>query len=105
MMESGEISVEEVVRLREASGNIESEGFSEWLGWYSKLDLCVYIVKNAYACINTTFADWIDTADPDKEKEKEIENGEVESYKQSPAIIEIDSQPSIKFCFRFYPLH
>ncbi|MBA0779546.1 hypothetical protein Gotri_003793 [Gossypium trilobum] len=91
MMESGEISVEEVVRLREASGNIESEGFSEWL--------------NAYACTNTTFADWIDTADPEKEKEKEIENGEVESYKQSPAIIEIDSQPSIKFCFRFYPLH
>ena len=30
VMESGGIGVEEVVRLREASGNIESEGFSDW---------------------------------------------------------------------------
>ena len=29
-MESGGIGVAEVVRLREASGNIESEGFSDW---------------------------------------------------------------------------
>lgn len=39
-----------------------------------------------------------------KNNRKRIENGEVESYKQSPAITEIDSQPSIKSWFRYLPL-